>query len=352
MSETTETEATSEPRLESISNQEPLTELQLKQAYHSGDLSGPSYHRLMILLGFRPTANNWKIFVDHFMLFAGAAFLLSGVIFFFAYNWADMGRLSKFGVLEGGIFVATFLAWYLGLEKLSGKVSLLVAAILIGPLLAVFGQTYQTGADPYELFTGWAMLALGWVIVSQFAALWIFWLLLLNVGLALFYIQIVGMRYSPLSMFLALGGLNAVALAIWMVFEHKGITWLQTTNRWAERTLFSSTLFFIGWAAWLCVITKSRYSHISSVMYSLSLLIYAAVIAGTYFIYRHFKPDLYPLSLGILSIIIIDTSVIVKWINWREPIGIFFFLSIFVIAQATAGVFWLLKLDPAPKEED
>ncbi len=39
-------------------------------------------------------------------------------------------------------------------------------------LLAVYGQTYQTGADPYELFFGWAILIIGWVAISRFAPLW------------------------------------------------------------------------------------------------------------------------------------------------------------------------------------
>ncbi|MBC8290414.1 MAG: DUF2157 domain-containing protein, partial [Planctomycetes bacterium] len=45
-----------------------------------------------------------------------------------------------------------------------------------GVFLAVFGQVYQTGADEWLLFAGWAGLILPWTALSRFEALWILWL--------------------------------------------------------------------------------------------------------------------------------------------------------------------------------
>ena len=140
-----------------------------------------------------------------------------------------------------------------------------------------------------------------------------------------------------------------MALIIWLTLKHFGIKWLHTSGRWAERTLFTATLFFISWAAWFCVVVKSRYFKQSSLVYNLSLLSYVALVLGAYYIYRHLKPDLFPLALTITSIIVIDTSFIANLI--KNPITIFFFLSFLVIAQATAGVYWLLQLNIEPETE-
>ena len=49
----------------------------------------------------------------------------------------------------------------------AGKAALLAAALLTGGLLALIGQTYQTGADTFELFATWAALILPWVLAIQ-----------------------------------------------------------------------------------------------------------------------------------------------------------------------------------------
>jgi len=65
------------------------------------------------------------------------------------------------------------------------------AAMLVGVLLAVFGQIYQTGADAYTLFVGWAALILPWVALSGALAPWILWLVVAGVGAAAYAAQIV-----------------------------------------------------------------------------------------------------------------------------------------------------------------
>src|SRR5262245_53411107 len=123
-----------------------------------------------------PTASQvkeaWRRFLTLAMLLLGAALLLSGVISFFAFNWATLGRFVKFALLEGGVAACALIGWW-RLRDLTGRVALSAAAILVGPLLGVFGQTYQTGADAWGLFTAWALLVAPWVIVAGFTPLWI-----------------------------------------------------------------------------------------------------------------------------------------------------------------------------------
>jgi uncharacterized membrane protein len=52
-------------------------------------------------------------------------------------------------------------------------------------LLAVYGQAYQTGADSWELFGAWALLALPFALAARFPALWALWLAIVNAALLL-----------------------------------------------------------------------------------------------------------------------------------------------------------------------
>src|SRR3546814_15416019 len=79
-------------------------------------------------------------------------------------NWNDLGRFAKFGLVGLLLIVAVIGYWRLGVDRAAGKASLLVASILLGALLALFGQTYQTGADTWELFANWAVLMAPWAL--------------------------------------------------------------------------------------------------------------------------------------------------------------------------------------------
>lgn len=99
-----------------------------------------------------PMADQWRGFLDRVFLFMGAVLLGAGGIFFFAFNWQELGRYAKFALVQAPIVAALATVWVLGVDCLAGKAALLGAALLgaalvVGALLALIGQTYQTGAD-------------------------------------------------------------------------------------------------------------------------------------------------------------------------------------------------------------
>jgi uncharacterized membrane protein len=61
----------------------------------------------------------------------------------------------------------------------------LLALLAIGGLFAYFGQTYQTGADPWQLFAIWAALALPFCIAARSDVLWAPWALIVMTGISL-----------------------------------------------------------------------------------------------------------------------------------------------------------------------
>jgi uncharacterized membrane protein len=104
----------------------------------------------------------------------GAALGGLGLILWVAANWAQFGRFGRFALLE-----ATLLAMASGAAFLPrARVPLgLVALLAIGGLFAYFGQTYQTGADPWQLFALWAALSVPLALALRSDVLWAPWVL-------------------------------------------------------------------------------------------------------------------------------------------------------------------------------
>lgn len=100
----------------------------------------------------------WSVWAVRLLMALGTGHVLAGIVFFFAFNWADMSPFAKFATIQGGIALAAIAAIVSGLDRPVGQSLLIAASVLTGVLLAVFGQIYQTGADAYELFVGWALL--------------------------------------------------------------------------------------------------------------------------------------------------------------------------------------------------
>ncbi|WP_146006515.1 DUF2157 domain-containing protein [Cohaesibacter celericrescens] len=127
---------------------------------------------------------NWTMLL---LLAFGTGLMLSGIIFFFAFNWASIPDLVKLAVIQAALVLAAIGAWQQTPDRLTGRLLLLVAATLVGVFLATFGQIYQTGADAWQLFALWAVLMTPWTLVSRLAVMWVLWLGLINLALWLFW---------------------------------------------------------------------------------------------------------------------------------------------------------------------
>src|SRR5262249_50903036 len=143
----------------------------LRALARAGCMTDDALSRALALSTATPDATSWRRFLGRILLVLGSLLLVAGVVFFFAYNWSALSRLTRIALLEATVIAAALASLRLGLERLSGRILLAAAALLVGPLLAVYGQAYQTGADPYELFAGWALLILPWVGLARLAPL-------------------------------------------------------------------------------------------------------------------------------------------------------------------------------------
>lgn len=127
--------------------------------------------------------NDWSKFIKTFLMSLGIAFLVSGVIFFFAYNWASLHKFIKLGLVQVLLIAMVCVAVFSKLDKNVKGIILLGAGMLVGALFAVFGQIYQTGANAYDFFFGWTVFIALWVFVSNFGSMWLLFLALINISI-------------------------------------------------------------------------------------------------------------------------------------------------------------------------
>lgn len=145
------------------------TRKQLIDYIKQGSLPPEHVQQALKLTDVYPAPSAWQHFLSQlFMILAGGAFGLSA-IFFVAYNWGDIGRITQFGLIEMLIIAAVAGYYRFSQHRIIGKICLLMATLFLGALMALYGQTYQTGADPWQLFFNWALLILPWVLISRFA---------------------------------------------------------------------------------------------------------------------------------------------------------------------------------------
>ncbi len=319
----------------------------LRRLAQTGVLPSAALERALQIAGVVPDGARWRSFVSTLLLLMGSLMLAAGVIFFFAYNWADMGRFQKFGLVQVALLGAVMTASYVGLDSMAAKASLLLASFLVGAFLALFGQVYQTGADAYELFLGWAALIVGWVLIGRFSFLWLLLLALLETGYILYWVQVLEPEWLTrryLFLFESLFGMNLVALALWELFASHGVEWL--SGRWAPRLIGSAACTFLT-IPMIIVIFADSYGR-QDLFPGFVQLLYVLFVALTGWFYQRAKQDLFLIAAAMLSVITVLTVYFAKKIG--SHYGGYLLLALVVVGMASGGAVWLRKLSRSGEE--
>jgi uncharacterized membrane protein len=318
----------------------------IRELHSSGLLSDKGYEAALRLV--RPPAT-WWLWASRMLLLVGGALLVGGVIFFFAYNWARIGHFAKFGLIEAAMAGSAAGACYLGRERIGGKLLLLCASVFVGVLLAVYGQTYQTGADAFELFTGWAGLIAGFVIIGNFAGLWVLWLAILETGLVLCFIQVAvpvyEVRYETLCLVLA--AVNGSALGAREFGLTRGLAWLG--GRWLREVLVLAAFVVLVIPTLGFIIEPDFDAGVALVTVFLCLV----ALVGGYAIYRFLLPDMIPLVIIILAGCIILWTGVGKILfeGAEDATGPVFLMSLCILVVTALVVMWLRGTAQSVAEE-
>jgi uncharacterized membrane protein len=230
---------------------------------------------------------------------------------------------------------------------MASKAALLLASFLVGAFLALFGQIYQTGADAYELFLGWAALIAGWVLISRFSFLWVLLLVLLETGYILYWVQVLEPLWSSKRyLFLCeiLFAINLAALVLWELLASRGVEWL--SGRWAPR-LIGSAAYTILTIPMIIVIFTSPYNRPDWFPGFVQLL-YVLFVTGTGWFYQRAKQDLFLIAVAMVSVITVVTAYFARKIG--SSYGGYLLLALVVVGMASGAAMWLRKLSRSEQE--
>ncbi len=317
-------------------------------------LNEAAYRRALEIAGLEPDRASWRRYIDHFLTAVGALLIVAGIAAFFAWNWAGLSHMTKFALIQGGIVGAVILAWRFGLDSIAGKSSLFAAAFLTGTLLAVFGQVYQTGADPYGLFLGWALLILPWAIIGRQAGIWVLFQILLNLTVIMYYTQVLNppdgwwqltqllgplvwlattVTDSALASYLF--ALNAAAVVVWEMGSRYGVVWMRGTL--FPRVFTVAALCTVLIPTLIIVVTASLTS-VAGLSVISPILLLAATSACLYY-YQFERHDLFILTCCVLGAILLITAFAVRY-TFEGPASLLG-LAILIIAQVAGAAWWL-----------
>ena len=326
---------------------------QLLHWFDNGAIAAGRGGEALAASGLAPDGRRWLRFVDSVLLLLGGLSLASGVVFFVAYNWDALGRLFQFVLLQAGLLAAVAAWWWLGPrargeDRLAAQVALLVAAVLLGALLALYGQTYQTGADPWQLFGTWALLLLPWAVAGRFAPLWLLWLALLNLTLATYYRARFGLLGAAFAskddLVWLLFALNGLAWVAWE-FAARRLDWL-VLARWPVRLIATAA----GFA--LTILVLRAVFDPDSPPFLLAWGAYLAWLAAVYAAYRRRLPDLFMLAGACLSLIVCVTALVAHLlIDGGDAPGLLLLIAVLVIGQAAGAAAWLRHVHAEQMEQ-
>lgn len=293
-----------------------------------GLIDGQAHAYAMHRLGKIPTAAQWRRWIDIALLVLGVGFLLAGIFFFFAYNWQALPKLGKLATVQVLIVLAAGVAFWRRLDNHIGQIALSAAAILIGALLAIYGQVYQTGADNYQLFLWWAILSAGWVAISNFLPLWLGWFGLAQFAFGLYWQARIDQNYALLFMLL----FTANILGLWL--------W----ERWQPQTRYGARLALIAAMGFvlfptMTFILDNFYMYNEPFMWILSIL-YVLFTAACLIIYHKWLRDLFPLAIGGFSLILVTIVFVVQMFDFNNGL-VFILIGIIVLIESAVLVRWL-----------
>ncbi len=292
-----------------------------------------------------PTKHQWLGFLQLAMLWLAVIALCSGIIFFFAYNWQDMSRFNKFALVETAIVLSCIGYVRLSFHPQMKTAMLMSLSLCIGALLAVVGQTYQTGADPWQLFAIWSLLMLPLALIGRSCILWIFWVAIINAAFGLYldlsrHFLWLYLRSSDQALIFAI--FNTLLLIIFETanYSHKfsflNIRTPYLANRYTQQLLVTAAGFAISIWASDGAFRHSNEGH--------QLLYYTLWIALAFCLYRFVIKDLYVIAASFLSFIIVSSMYLFEALEAGADDAIFLLISLYFLGSSSLATYWLKKL--------
>ncbi|MDO4627169.1 MAG: DUF2157 domain-containing protein [Pasteurellaceae bacterium] len=194
--------------------------------------------------------SNWKHYLTLLFSLLGIGLLSSGVVTYLAANWHYFTKFEKLFGTQALLFIVLIAGVYYYHRMKSkayfsyfSQLAFFLAQVLIGALLALIGQIYQSGADVWQLFALWALLQLPLLLMAPNFAIVILWCVTLNLVLSLNTILhiVLSDMFINLNMYL----LFALNIALWALTEWKA-KWLRDPYAIASKFCLLMSAVYAG----------------------------------------------------------------------------------------------------------
>lgn len=300
-------------------------------------LDAGGLRRLFALAGLTAEPETVAQRLPRIVAVLAAALLGLGIILWIAANWSTLGRFGRFALLEG---VVAAMALGAMLQPAARVPLALLAMLAIGGLFAYFGQTYQTGADPWQLFALWAALALPLCVALRSDVLWAPWALVAMSGVSLWTYAHAGHGWRAGPDDLRAHGFGWIAALFVTAVLSPALARFTGAGAWAMRTAATLAITMITSSA----LSAALGNH-GALQYWLGLTILLVAIA-IFALPEMF--DLYTLSTAALSvnvlIVVGVANVLFKNIHGGDAIGVLLMLGLLAAALLAGTVSGILRL--------
>lgn len=169
---------------------------------------------------------SWPRYLNLLFLLLSSGFLASGIVTLIAANLDYFSDLAKIYGLQAVLLLSIALGFYFFLResrkfgkeklKLLSATFFFITSVLIGAVFALVGQTYQTGANAWELFAIWSVCQLPLLLLLPNVASALLLVATTNIALFLFNNN----NYEN-DVALSAVGLNLIFLLLSELFIHR-----------------------------------------------------------------------------------------------------------------------------------
>ena len=292
-------------------------------------------------IDFHPSNSEWKGFIDHLLLWTGVLALSCGLIFFIAANWQDIGRFAKFALVEGFILVSVLAYWRYQDNAVIANGALFCSILAVGALMALFGQTYQTGADPWQLFFNWAFLVSPIVLVSRFAPTWLSWIALLNLALVLFLSLYYSDTFTLNTMWVA----SLASLLAWHFASQK---YLFLNKGWALGVLAMYSTYIATFGAADAIFGSYRAEDINGLQF-LAWFAWLGLVAYIFYIKQR---QLFVLACACFSVVFVLNMGVFRLLDDTSYELALILCTGLTVGGGAMSTFWLKQLHGEMKAEE
>lgn len=301
-------------------------------------LEAAASRRLQQLAGFGAEPEGLRTNLARGFAVLAAALAGFALVMWVAANWATFGRVGRFALVQTAVAVLGLGAWAWPAARAPLGLAGLFA---IGALFALFGQTYQTGADPWQLFALWALLAVPLCLGVRSDVVWTPWVVIAMAGVSLWASAHTGQR-----VWRGVDGAGAtVHLAAWamslLLVLLAGPPWRGRTGAgvWALRTAITLAAFGITLSALI-----GLFGDDIDLLYPLGVLLAGGAVWG---LSQRAAFDVYALSAVVLAfdaLLVCGLGRLLFDGAGAEPIGASLLLSVVAAALLALSVRWVMRV--------